>query len=167
MDKIRQQAQKPQFLCGWKEIASYLGKGVRTVQRYERYMGLPIRRPAARSSGAVVATKAELDAWIGASPVREVWQLTKREALPTIELDKIKENVGRMVQLRDQMQMLRMDLQLSLDGLHRTLCGLQSMFLGPNFDNRAGRHSITMLSDDERSNHVLDLLALDPRRKAS
>ena len=54
------------FLSGWKEIASYLGMGVRTVQRYEREMGLPIHRPTGKSHGTVIATKAELDGWLTA-----------------------------------------------------------------------------------------------------
>ena len=31
-------------LQGWKEIASELGRSVRTVQRWERTLGLPVRR---------------------------------------------------------------------------------------------------------------------------
>lgn len=52
------------FLTGWKQIASYLGKGVRTCQRYEREMGLPIHRPAEKSSASVIAMPAELDTWV-------------------------------------------------------------------------------------------------------
>jgi hypothetical protein len=66
-----------QFLSGWKDIASYLGKGVRTVQRYERDLALPVRRPAGKSTGSVVATRAELDAWVGASPIRAAFRLTR------------------------------------------------------------------------------------------
>jgi hypothetical protein len=29
-------------LNGWKEIAAYVGKGVRTVQRWEKAHGLPV-----------------------------------------------------------------------------------------------------------------------------
>ena len=58
-----------EILSGWKEIAVHLGKGVRTVQRYERKLGLPIRRPSGKSIGSVIATVAELDAWITASPI--------------------------------------------------------------------------------------------------
>ena len=36
-----------EVFSGWKDIASYLGKGIRTIQRYEQTLGLPIRRPAA------------------------------------------------------------------------------------------------------------------------
>jgi hypothetical protein len=32
-------------LSSWKEIARHFGKGVRTVQRWERELGLPIHRP--------------------------------------------------------------------------------------------------------------------------
>jgi hypothetical protein len=63
----RPMAQKEIF-SGWKEIARYLGKGVRTVQRYERELGLPIHRP----SGAVISTKGELDSWVGAGAMRAV-----------------------------------------------------------------------------------------------
>ncbi len=45
----------------WKEIATYLGKGVRTVQRWERTLGLPVHRPAER--GVILAYQSELDAW--------------------------------------------------------------------------------------------------------
>lgn len=50
-------------LTSWKEIANYLGKGVRTVQRWEAE-GLPVRRPNARDHGIVSALPNELDAWL-------------------------------------------------------------------------------------------------------
>jgi len=59
-----------QYLTGWKEIANYLGKGVRTVQRLERDLGLPIHRPNRKSAGSVIAAKKELDDWVKASPTR-------------------------------------------------------------------------------------------------
>ena len=52
-----------QPMTTWKEIASYLGKSVRTVQRWE-HLGLPIRRPNARIRSAVVTTSEELDGWL-------------------------------------------------------------------------------------------------------
>ena len=65
-----------QFLSGWKEIANYLGKGVRTVQRYERELHLPIRRPAGKSAAAVMATTAEIDDWVIGSPRHETLAAT-------------------------------------------------------------------------------------------
>ena len=50
-------------LESWKEIAAYLKKGVRTVQRWERTDGLPVRRLGQERTGVVFAYKAELDAW--------------------------------------------------------------------------------------------------------
>lgn len=51
-----------QVLTSWKEIAAYLGKGVRTVQRWESEMDLPIRRPGS-DRHIVLAFPAELDEW--------------------------------------------------------------------------------------------------------
>jgi hypothetical protein len=50
-------------LSSWKEIAAYLGKGVRTVQRWEQQFGLPIRRPNSKSH-VIFALPQELDAWL-------------------------------------------------------------------------------------------------------
>lgn len=50
-------------LNGWKEIAVYLGKSVRTVQRWERAYGLPVQRVAAAAGEIVWASRTELEAW--------------------------------------------------------------------------------------------------------
>src|SRR6266852_2188446 len=50
-------------LDSWKEIAAYLKRGVRTVQRWEQYSGLPVHRLELDRQGSVFAYKAELDAW--------------------------------------------------------------------------------------------------------
>ena len=55
-------------LCCWKEIANYVGKGVRTVQRWERDHGFPVRRPAP-DRRIVIARTAEIDAWIAGHQV--------------------------------------------------------------------------------------------------
>lgn len=52
------------ILSSWKEIAQYLGKGVRTVQRWENELGLPIHRPVPGSRRIVITTKEELAAWL-------------------------------------------------------------------------------------------------------
>jgi hypothetical protein len=57
-------------LNSWKEIARYLGRGVRTVQRWERDFGLPIRRPAGRDRSATMALTSELEEWLSTTPVR-------------------------------------------------------------------------------------------------
>lgn len=52
------------ILNGWKEIASYLGRGVRTVQRWELLYRMPVHRPAERDRSAIVAFSDELDMWV-------------------------------------------------------------------------------------------------------
>jgi hypothetical protein len=51
------------ILTSWKEIGHYLGKGVRTVQRWEREAGLPVRRQIKPSPHAVIAISDDLDSW--------------------------------------------------------------------------------------------------------
>lgn len=51
------------ILTSWKEIAQYLGKGVRTVQRWEVEYALPVRRPKDGKHKAVLAIPEEIDAW--------------------------------------------------------------------------------------------------------
>jgi len=49
----------------WGEIAAYLGREIRTVQRWEKTMGLPVRRLGAspEKQSRVFALKRELDGW--------------------------------------------------------------------------------------------------------
>jgi hypothetical protein len=51
-------------LTSWKEIAHYLGKGVRTVQRWEQDFDLPVRRPHGFNKRAILARPSDLDAWV-------------------------------------------------------------------------------------------------------
>ncbi len=57
-------------LNSWKEIAIYIGRGVRTVQRWERDLGLPVHRPRGKQRSAVLAIPEELDYWIQSTPGR-------------------------------------------------------------------------------------------------
>lgn len=51
-------------LESWGEIASYLRRDVRTVQRWERLHGLPVRRLRIGKQDQVYAYRSELDAWV-------------------------------------------------------------------------------------------------------
>jgi Tol biopolymer transport system component len=57
-------------LDSWKEIAAYLGRGTRTVQRWEREENLPVHRLAHQKQSSVYAFKSELDAWWNDRKVR-------------------------------------------------------------------------------------------------
>jgi len=59
---------KSGVLNSWKEIATYLGRGVRTVQRWEAELHLPVHRPRGKTRSAVVAFRQELDDWLQSTP---------------------------------------------------------------------------------------------------
>ena len=52
------------LLTSWKENANYLGKGVRTLQRWEQESGLPVRRPNGERKGVLRAYSDEIDVWM-------------------------------------------------------------------------------------------------------
>ena len=52
------------MLSSWKEIAHFFGKGVRTVQRWEKTLDLPIRRPPGAPSNVVLARTSDLEEWM-------------------------------------------------------------------------------------------------------
>jgi hypothetical protein len=58
-------SEESPVLSSWKDIARYVGKGVRTVQRWEHHFGLPVRRPnGATHKSAVLLERSDLDAWL-------------------------------------------------------------------------------------------------------
>ena len=61
-------APKSDTLNSWKEIARYLDRGVRTVQRWERELNLPVRRPHGTKRSPVFAVRGEIDAWLRSCP---------------------------------------------------------------------------------------------------
>ena len=56
------------MLSSWKEIAQFFGKGVRTVQRWEKTLALPIHRPPGAPSNVVLARTSDLEAWMHHGP---------------------------------------------------------------------------------------------------
>ena len=52
------------MLRSWKEIARHMGTSVRTVQRWENELRLPVRRIEARRGAVVFAFPTELDSWV-------------------------------------------------------------------------------------------------------
>jgi len=61
---------RPKILTSWKDIAQHLGKSIRTVQRWERELGLPIHRPEAKNEGVVIALADEIAAWVRSTPLK-------------------------------------------------------------------------------------------------
>lgn len=55
-------------LQSWKQIANYVGRTERTVQRWEREFGFPIRRPSGKARSAVMALVSEIREWTRSRP---------------------------------------------------------------------------------------------------
>jgi len=51
-------------LRSWKEISAYTGVSIRTLQRWERAFGLPVRRVSTKRGSVVFAFRSELDFWL-------------------------------------------------------------------------------------------------------
>ena len=84
-----------ELLNSWKEIAIYLDRGVRTVQRWEAELGLPVRRPRGKARSAVLALKQELDGWLRQTPAAQAEQpaITRQSH----DLKALVANRGRML----------------------------------------------------------------------
>lgn len=157
----RKQLEPPQFLSGWKEIANYLGKGVRTVQRYEWQMGLPVRRPAGKPRGSVVATKLELDAWVNASPIRKAFCLTRAPGDFTGSATTITQRLQEMSRLREQMAELRTELNAAIELLRDSVCCLQVELSKNRWKDIM--YPMTVVEGEDRAQHMVDLLEADTR----
>jgi hypothetical protein len=152
------------ILSGWKDIANYLGKGVRTVQRYEGELRLPVRRPAGRARGSVVATKEEIDSWIASSPIREHSKLEGTDTRPVLSMETMKKRIEEMARLRAQMKELRANLQGSLYALSESVRSLQAQMKWSN--NSSPQHGV-VVTTTWRSTRTLTPMAEElTQRKA-
>lgn len=112
-----------EVLNSWKEIAEYLHRGVRTVQRWEIELALPVRRPRGKSRSAVLALRPELDEWIRNCPQE------KREA---VEDGAPVENGGGLRQNHDttellvELRTLRSSLVKNRKDVHQALTELMA-----------------------------------------
>lgn len=88
-------------LTSWKEIAQYLGKGVRTVQRWEQTLHLPVRRHNGKVKGIVRAVPGELDLWLQS-------RFTPNGQKAKSELEKLRERVAGLLA---ENQSLRRELE--------------------------------------------------------
>jgi len=82
-------------LRSWKEISAYTGVSIRTLQRWERDFGLPVRRVSTKRGSVVFAFRSELDIWLRTRS-KDAEALTRDEhframfinsPLPTLVLD--------------------------------------------------------------------------------
>jgi hypothetical protein len=149
-------ATNPEVLNSWKEVAAYLGRGIRTVQRWERELGLPVRRPRGKSRSAVIAFKTELDRWLrGAGPDDRLLQETAvPQAVPRApnEHHRLRESTSLLIGHTNQL----LSRSTYLCERSRQLCeqvnravALTATFLGKSRRNSAGNNNVTAFGKDE------------------
>jgi hypothetical protein len=66
-----EEATNRRILNGWKQISHHIERGVRTAQRWEALLGMPVYRSALKDRGAVVAFSDELESWLSRTSPEE------------------------------------------------------------------------------------------------
>jgi hypothetical protein len=131
-------------LSGWKDVASYLGQGVRTVQRYERELRLPVRRPAGRARGSVIAIPRELDQWISETP------MTPQRAQMPQHILNLKNEVSELRRLCAEGRQLRAALSAQRTAIQLTIERIGKAISGTDIVN-AERHRTVALEQEARA----------------
>ncbi len=80
-------------LKSWKEISAFLHVTVRTAQRWERELGLPVHRPRSKRGSAVLGFTGELRAWLEALPAAKA-QMDPPAAGPASETESVASTYG-------------------------------------------------------------------------
>lgn len=116
-------------LTCWKDIAQHMGKAVRTVQRWEMELGLPVRRPNnAHSKSAVVVYVRELDSWMASQwSERDAKKITKREDTAVFSSDIVLTHRT----LKNENKALVLEHRKALNNLIATCHALQSASYPP------------------------------------
>ncbi len=114
-----------ELLSGWKDIAKYMSKGVRTVQRYERELGLPVRRLAGTPTGAVIAIKSDLDSWIRSSPTAQESFNKGTRGVADHLASEIARGLQDKVDLEARMAGLRKEVSVSVSKVRESLFRLR------------------------------------------
>ena len=86
-------------LDSWKEIAQYLGREVRSVQRWEKSESLPVHRHTHRKSGSVYALKHELEEWRKSRTITHVKTSCSSDAFTGVASDGVGKDTRQRVSL--------------------------------------------------------------------
>lgn len=129
---------KAPILNSWKEIATYLGRGVRTVQRYEREFKLPVRRVGTKSRKSVVALSQDLDAWLRRATVQR-YEPETPQGHGYVSVTAA--SVASAHELRDRCAQLREENEKAVMKLSQTLSELMQQ-IGIGLLTRGGERSL-------------------------
>jgi hypothetical protein len=123
------------IFSSWKEIAAFLGRGVRTVQRWETTLGLPIRRPNGYGSNVVVASESELRQWLRQAGPRSP---THQTATDAAIIQKIAEKLDAVEQENQRLQQMLSRMEARFEQIENAL---DPRFNGNGRSRRAKRPS--------------------------
>src|SRR5260221_14744463 len=105
-------------LNSWKEISNYIGRGVRTVQRWEKDFGMPVRRPSGHLRGSVFAMRRDIDQWLKTCEARENGELhpvvQDKTRLPHAAYSRFVENTHQLKQRIESLEFNAKALETSL-----------------------------------------------------
>ena len=73
-------------LDSWKDIGGYLGRDIRTAQRWALNRGLPVRRVPGGDKPRVFALKSEIDGWLNAGGAGPTAEIPSIAVLPFVNL---------------------------------------------------------------------------------
>ena len=65
---LSREARAEELLDSWKEVAAYLKRDIRTVQRWEQEEGLPVHRLLHKQRATIYAYRPEIDDWLESRP---------------------------------------------------------------------------------------------------
>lgn len=122
-------SQNTAVLTSWKDIARYMGKGVRTVQRWEMDFGLPVRRPQGSNKKAVLARPRDLDAWVALRCASRGEYQPNGEAIPQPRLATLTQLNAQMEtarQLWENNRLLVSEMKAQLDELRKQVLELHA-----------------------------------------
>jgi|SRR5690349_17011180 len=130
-------------LNSWKEIAAYLGRGVRTVQRYERDLNLPVRRPRGTSRSAVIALKEDLDAWLRSAPFGDLQKTDELQSIRESEsidiVHTVQHAIDDAIELRNRCNALRTAHNEAISRLMLNVTGMmEKLSNAPQFKKTDG-----------------------------
>jgi hypothetical protein len=113
--------KQPEILNSWKEIVGYVDRGVRTIQRWEKY-GFPVHRPSGKVKGSVYALKPEVDDWLHHGPIgasqdsisegelREIFEIRLQRVRTDLTMLR-----GKLAEFREAVQLLGETLERTND----------------------------------------------------
>jgi hypothetical protein len=117
-------------LNSWKEIANYLNRGVRTVQRWEQELQLPVHRIGTGKRAPVYAVISELQFWMVTSAGKYTNALMEKKAGPLDPDARKRERqlAGRLHQLAQAVAQASVRHQRQAEALQKNILALRSRF---------------------------------------